>query len=216
MPITLSATDLFTETALKDELGVQGTEPISDELIERAIHAASDAVVGYLGRAITFKTAVVESLPGRNTPWLYLSRTPVTAVNSVKINDETLTTDDFEIESLDRGLLYRAALWPLVATGRGSISRGSTSGYEESNVDVDYDGGWVTKPGEVQQLVRNLPFDIEQAALDIAVTHLDGRGRDKDVTTESAEGGQRSYSQEIGLPVNVRRLLDQFRRVRFA
>ena len=219
MAFTALETDLFTKAALELQLGDSGIGTIDPDLLDLATHAASEAAVKYLGRAINFKAGTVDKLPGRNTPWLYLSRTPVTAVNTVNINDELLTTDDFEIESLDRGLLYRAALWPQIGTGRGNISGGSISGYEESNVDVDYDGGWVTAPGSAILAgtpARTLPFDIEQAGLDTAVTFIKGRGRDKDIVTRSAEGGQGSYSQVIGLPVNVRRILDQYRRVRFA
>ena len=211
-------TDLFTQTALEAQLGDDGSGDLSDPLAELVTHAASDSVAKYIGHPITFVAGIVERVQGKNTPWLYLKQTPVTAINTVTINETALAATDFVEENLAAGLLWRRAGWPRDATQRNTITPARVPGYERFNVEVNYDGGWVTAPAAVLDvgLTRSLPFDIEMAALNVAVTIRNGIGRSKDVTTESAEGGQRSYSQVVALSASVRAVLNQYRRARFA
>jgi hypothetical protein len=119
---------LVTLAAAKDWLGViDGNE---DQRILGLIEAASVAVEGYCGHALTSGT-VTETLIGWGGPVLFVTRPPVTSITSVVLLDGG-TTVPCEI---DRGHIRRTDRSIFVSGERYSAT---------------YVGGFTTVPADVQ------------------------------------------------------------------
>jgi len=72
-------------------------------------------------------------------------------------------------------------------------------GSEAKSYTVSYSGGWVT-PEQARNsegaLVRNLPFDIERAVIDMVTSLYLQRGRDRSVTARTAAQGSSTFATD--------------------
>ena len=193
---TLAANALTTLAEMKAELGI--TDTASDDALCRGINVASSAIVQFCNRTFHRETSIVEKVAGANTPTVALSRTPIRAITTLTENESALTEgDDFEVENADAGLLRKIyGSWYYYGPSTGGVNFEPLYGMERPNIEVDYDGGFITPQQEIDNVgwVRDLPFDVEQAAIITASSLFIGRGRDRSVAAERALSGSVQYA----------------------
>ena len=185
---TSALTDLAT---VKDELGI--TDSSEDTRLERYIQVASDAIVKYCRREFSRVIGIVETHAGADFPRLYLDRLPLVTVTEVQIDGAIIEAGDFDIVDPTTGLLYREAGWPRRAFRAAGVVQQPVNGTDQENIQVTYDGGFITPEGDPAQGTRNLPLDIEQACIDTVVSIRANRGRDTDITAEKLGDASVSY-----------------------
>jgi hypothetical protein len=215
--VTPAASELLTTLSrVKGELrGVTGAD---EEVLKAKIAEASSDVQAAMGYRLpsedvieTFWHDDVTALP-RVVHWrnqalttLFLSRTPVSTIASVTVDDVPLDTTDF-----------------LVDPKTGTLDRFSSGFPCEwwfcKSVVVTYTGGFVL-PGNPG---RNLDFGIEGAVVALVADYWASRGRDPTLMSESIPGVRdvRYWVGAVGdpelLPPRVLASLSQFRRPMYA
>ena len=201
--MALSASALTTVAALRAELDLD-VDPAKTALLERYIEAASAMVVRFCGRELAQATRV-EKHRGMGTVRLFLNAPPIVSITSIVIDDDALDAADFEIEDAGAGIVYCADGFAWSAQEQAGPSYHLAPGTEAPSIVVTYVGGWIT-PSSAS---RDLPFDIEQAVIELAVSMWKRRGRDVALTGESFETS--SYSYVDGLPGSVAAKLMSYR-----
>lgn len=189
----------------------------SDARLPRLIAVASAAIASYLDRGqLHYSAAITEKVKAFGRPRLVLDVTPIVAITSITLDDGTVVAStDYTIENARAGFLYRRAGWASTGLVRGGLPPGNdpAPGTEESSITVVYGGGWVCP---AQSGTRNLPYDIEEAALQTAVALYRGNGRDPSVSSEALGDYSVSYRGEVNpagiIPPNVIAMLDKYRR----
>ena len=173
-------TRLATPADLAAELGV----PTDAAWLPGILDVASEEIVGFCGRPFA-RATVAETFVTRYGPprqaWgsddyclpLILSRTPVATIVSVVQDGVTLDPSAYALDA-GSGLL-RALFWA----------------WSARSTEVTYAGGYLL-PG---QNGRDLPFDLERACLDRAITRYHSSGRDRTIKSEMTVGvGSVSYA----------------------
>lgn len=192
--MALTAIALTTVPELESELGVTpGTEV---RALERAIMAASAEVARVAGRALHRVAGAVDRVKGYGGARLVLPRAPVVSIASIaELADdgtvsETYDATSYELESAEAGIVYRAIGWPWTLTAASGVDGGGVAGSERASLRVTYTAGWITPwqadpayPGGALG-TRDLPWDLEDAVIQAAVTRYRGRGRDAAVKSE--------------------------------
>jgi hypothetical protein len=188
--VALAALALTTVSALEQELGIaSGSAGTTLALLERAIHAASQAIASAVGRELHYATGRIERVAGHRTPQLLVRVTPLRSIASIVYlsssgGEETIEADDYEIEDASAGIIRRVGgvwLW----TGRVTrIDADPLGGSELLLYRVTYTGGWVTPEQATGLLPRDLPYDIEDACLRLAALVYRARGRDESIRSK--------------------------------
>lgn len=114
--------------------------------LDALLAAASSAVESYCRRTFAYSGTIVESVSGRGTPRLYLSRPPVASIASIAVNGETIDNangDAWTIENADWGVVLRGS-------GRGHSRFAPVWDVGASNVVVTYAGGFAEIPAIVK------------------------------------------------------------------
>jgi len=158
--------DLTTKETVKAELGIgDGSE---DEKIRIWIRQASGVIAAACGRVFGRET-VTEAfrIEGcRSTPWLSLSRYPVSSVDGVTVDGTALVVDDYEIDP-DSGLLYR-------------LSSSARAYWDAGRHVVTYTGGYA--------LLDGLPYPLERGAIALVKQYRFSAARDPLLKGESVPG----------------------------
>ncbi|MCK0207523.1 hypothetical protein MWN33_05690 [Starkeya koreensis] len=190
--------DLTTLDAVNAELDrVTGPDDI---FIGQLISQASRAVESWCGR-IFAREDVRESVHLTEPAGaLLLSRFPVAVINSVTTEAGSLLPALYEADS-DTGMLYR-----LTSSGGRSI-------WAPGRILVDYSAGFILPDTEG----RNLPADIERAAIIAVRNAYTGRGHNPALRSEEVDGvGTFSYGLPASLSTEVTDLLAPYRLPGFA
>lgn len=167
-------------------------------VLERLIAVASDAIRQYIGRSL-HRATLTETFPARCGVLLPLERRPVVSVTSVSYNSVAYVADgtDYEIHDAAAGLLYRRAGWPFSGNFLpGLLQEDRNPGTEQKLLSVVYVGGWITPAQNgtgSPALVRDLPYDLEQACIETVVDLYRRKGRAGDIATESIGVASVSY-----------------------
>ncbi len=191
--------NLTTLATVKAELGI--TDQTQDANIAIWIQHASGVVASYCNRVFGQET-VVETFRlhggcGITPERLVLRRLPVSSVTSVVEDGDTLTSDDYELDS-EKGWLLRLD---------GSDN---PSFWSRSKIVITYVAGYA--------LLDSLPFAIEQACIELVKSRFHNSSRDplaKRIKVEGVDetewwvGGVAGSSG--ALPPNVIDLLAPFR-----
>jgi hypothetical protein len=196
----LADSDLTLAATAALELGVDAADP----RLPRAIGAASDAIRGHLRRGQLHRNAsIVEKVAGFGRARIVLNVTPiVNALQAVLPDGSVLTfaAGDFTVEDADAGFLYRRAGWPYTGFARGGLPPANepTPGSETPLITVTYAGGWQTP---AQGGTRTLPYDIEQACLQLVTNIYRGGGQAENVAAESLGAYSVTYADRarVGL-----------------
>lgn len=172
---------LTTVAQVKDYLvGIAESIPEGhDDLVDFIVKAVGDSVERFCRRRFTKQTYTAEKYTGgKLQKVIYFNHWPVTVVTTVTIKENDVTTTITEgtndtqyqkVRNVDQDVvaLYREDGWESDALG----------------VSLTYDAGYVL-PGVTG---RDLPFDLERAAVELVAGAYQSRGR-SGVSRESFEG----------------------------
>lgn len=193
--VAASTRDLTSLARLKDDLAI--TDTAQNAALSDVIREASDAICRYCSRPEGFgRETVTETwrMSG-GADCLILARDIAPAIVSVVEDGVTLTPADY---LLSGSLLYR-------------LFEDAPSLWTARKVVVNYAAGW--------SQLSDLPNDLERACLDLAATVWAGRGRDRALRSESADGvGAVSYMDPrdgSAMPMAISAALAPYRRVAF-
>jgi len=211
--MTLATNALTTVATVNSDLGISG----EDTYIERLINVASDFVERYCGRAFWRDTAIVEQVPGFGWSHLIVARAPINSITSIVRDGSTIPAADYESlgEDAAGGLIYRQGGWAWDAMRANDISNTPVAGTERRLHVVTYDGGWYTPKQDDDSSganARALPYDIEEAAVEIVRQMYLAKKRDPGIASESMLGWSASYTAAQMSP-RVRLILAGYRRL---
>lgn len=214
-----TVTALTTLAAVKTELDITGTDE-NDWLLAQ-IAVATDQICSYLnvpvagdGTKTLGRETIVETIRfPHNTVWgpqrnfverkdIILSRHPVLSVSSVVEDGTALTTDEYELDG-----------------AQGTLSRLTTDDFKRTwfanKVVVTYVAGWLL-PGETG---RTLPYDIEDACIQLVKAERFARKRDPMLKGEETAGiGRNDYWVGAtpggnSIPSDIAAALDPYRNI---
>lgn len=194
-----------------------GDTSVPAAVVERLINAASDAIRRYCNRDFARQT-VTERVAGYGSSRLVLSLTPVVEVASIQGPEGVICTGPFTIEDADAGFVTAAgSVW----TRTGDVRTGPLGMYAgtdaRAEIVVEYTGGYVT-PAQVaaaakadpdNPIEQTLPYDLEQACLELVAAWHHERQRDPGVVSEKLGNAGWTY----GIPPWMEKLLSPWKRV---
>ena len=180
---------------------------------ERLINVASDAIEKYCGRKLYRHSAAERLAPsGRNR--LVLNRRPLVSVESVAIDGDAFT--DYEIEDYALAYLWRDGKWQTDAPSADGLSYDEEGGGSQRTIVVTYTAGYVTPQQDdpdatPDPVVRDLPYDLEQAAIETVASMWRRRGVDRQ-SLAFAESN-RFLGRNVGgvIPDSVLPMLEKYR-----
>lgn len=195
------SSDLCTLGDLKPLLGI--TTTTEDTRLQRLIRRVSGELRTLCGQDFTRET-VEETLPGTNSPRLYLSRTPLVKLTGtdgastpitlgVSVDGTAMT--DFTIDDDKQGTLYRAEGWPTVGERVARLSRDRVVGGAKASIVVTYVGGYILPT--FPNLTPTLPPALEAAALSLAVLRYREQGARLGIKAESLGDWSATYQDDV-------------------
>lgn len=215
--MALAAQALTLLATVLDELGLTSDSGGAQDLrLERYILAVSEQIASHCGRVFQRDAAVVERVAGFGTTRLVLARAPVNALTSISIDGTLQDMTQVSIEDAKAGIIYRASGWASTAPSLPGISQGPAHGQEEKRIVVTYDGGYVT-PFQVgvPTPVRTLPYDLEDACVELVLSRWRSRGVDPRIAAEGSQNASRTvFGSE--LPPHIAAVLARYARIPFA
>ncbi len=199
--------DLTILATVKTELVISAST--DDAFINTLIQQASAAIVTYCNREFASETVdeTVKAYGGAN---LMLSRTPVTTLTSVTLDDgitsTVIPTADYMLEDSQAGFIRSlVGGWSCTNSQVYGILGRPVAGSEFQAYKVRYVGGYT--------LLTDLPHDIERAAIDLVKSKYLGRGKDSNITEETVP---QVYSVKYGtsdFSNPIKELLGPYRRI---
>lgn len=206
---------------VKTELGI--TVSTFDTTLERMIEAISQQIANYCRRTLHYTRTADESedLAGFNESNLTVSRAPIVSITSITLDGSTIDSDAYEISDADAGLIYREDGWVWTASFIITTAPERYPGSEDKDYTVAYRGGYVTANQVVldNTLTRNLPYDLEDAAIRMVAMRYLGQGRDLALASEKIGQAAETYragastsGSAAGIPDETRAILDRYRR----
>lgn len=187
----LAANALTTYDTAREELGLAAAE--HQAVIERLINSASQAIEKYCGRQFG-RRETTDRLQGSGTLRLVLPRSPLVELLAIEEDGEEVELAEVTVEDAAAGILYRAAGWRRHDRGiPGSVSGDVVPGAGSLPWAVTYSAGWVLPKDHTEQLPRDLPYDVEEAALITVVSMFRRRGEDQRIASESFGNNSTSY-----------------------
>lgn len=219
--MALPASALTTLATANDELGLTSDSGTQDARVERYIKAASSQIATFLGRSLHNTAGIIEKLEGYGTPFLYVSRTPLGTLTSIKYDGQLIDSSNYEVHDANEGSIYAKGGFLWTAAVREGMIPEAMAGYERRLYEVTYTGGWICP---TQAGTRDLPEEIEQACLELVVLRWRARGRDPSIKSESLmswsasydRGGSDSEISDGGMPPAVAEMLRPWRRTPIA
>jgi hypothetical protein len=187
--VALDKTALTTLSTVKEELGSPSGQ---DSTLERYIRQASDLFRQLTGRQWYDIDGYQERVAGYQGKRLAVyDHLPVESVNKIEIQvdgafDEVDPTA-YEIEDAESGFIRRidGGSWELTESFIQNIEPQFT-GENLKLYRVDYDGGYVTpEDADQNNKTRDLPYDIEDAVIDLVVDKFRKKGQSGNVSSES-------------------------------
>ena len=204
--MALATNALTTIANAEAELGL--TSGAQDALLTRYIDTASDQIERYVNHKLFYGASIVEKVAGKNDPFLYISRTPLSSITSIVWlgDDSTIAASQYEVWVANQGSIYNSSGWNAVKISATDYTR----------YQVTYVGGWITPQQDADDgaLTRDLPFDLETASLNIIVGLWRQKGSDKTIRSESILGTSVNYERnQDGIDPSVRAILDSYKRM---
>lgn len=209
--MALESNALTTVETVQAELN---DSSVSTTLLERLVNSVSAQIGQYVGRDLTFESARVDNLRGYGTTFLVVTKTPLKVLTSITFAGDTVDSADFSIDNADAGLIYRRTGWIWTAPRRAGITNPPMPGMEERLYQITYDGGWVSP---AQTGTRDLPFDLEDAAIRMIISRARQKGRDLSIKSEKLGSWGASYgagdASGNGIPSEVAAVLNRYKSV---
>lgn len=195
-------TDLTILETVKTELQI--TDTSEDDYLTRQIAVASAAICTYLsvvmaddGTVTLGRETLVQTFtPSSYNGFLVMARRPIVSVTSVEEDGSAIDASEYSFDF-------------------GRIKRLGSSSWTNVEYAVEYTAGWLL-PGDSG---RNLPVEIEDAAIALIKANRFSRSRDPLLKSENILEGLYGYSLfdprdgSAGLPPEVSSKIDRFRNV---
>lgn len=220
MAVDLTSHALTTLDEVKTELGI--AVATYDDVLKRMINAASDAIRRYCERTFYYEEDIAESVPGFGGTRLIVSRAPIVGdIDSITYEGAALSTDSYSIESASAGIIYGQYGFSWTARASGAAISYGIPGTEKSSYVVTYNGGYITPQQVIDDgtLTRSLPYDLEDACIQLVTMRYRRQGRDPTIGSEKLLSWNVSYMNENelinkdGIPAHVAGILDKYRRL---
>jgi hypothetical protein len=189
VPLALTAHALTLVATAEVELGI--TTGTGGDRLVRLINSASDALAAACGRTFEYGATIAESVIGSGQRDLILSRAPVISVASVTIDGAALDISQIKIH--DDWLVERPGGWPWTAHVIPDIRMQPSVGTERHSIVATYAGGYVTPAQVAGDLTRTLPYDLEEACLELVKARWFSAGRDPAVRSASTLSSSVSF-----------------------
>jgi hypothetical protein len=218
--MNLSSDALTTIAACEEALSV--TAGSEDSYLARLIEFASSRIKQYCNRTFYWEDEIAEFVNSGGTNDLVVTRRPVTSITSVEYDDGEVDSDDYKCVGYgfaDAGIIYNANGWIWAVGGVNNIAQDPLPGSENPRYTVTYDGGWVTPQQVIDTpaLTRTLPWDLEQACIDLVVLKYTRKGVTPGIKSEKLLSWAASYetvdsSDPFGdLPASIKGVLGPYR-----
>ena len=197
MAITVTVPPSTTKlTALADLKAILGiTDRANHTLLGSIIQRGSDAVARFCNRVFAQRT-VIETQPGPGGQLLKLKVAPILTLTSIALDGETVDSDTYTLTEPETRIVFGESYWAY--TGHQyRYTPTSTHGYNLPDMTG----------------ADTLPYDIQQAALELCKGMWLGRQRDPSVTMESVpdvytvQYGTKNGGSLGAIPPNVQELL---------
>lgn len=146
-------------------------EAFVDDLRARA----SDEAERYCDRVFGLQEGEVERIQGNGTSTISVSNYPVVAINEIRVGSSIIDPSNYQIE----GTSARTA------DNAGIIERVGRRRWPRRRITVDYDWGYESPPGVVEQVVEDAVVEV----LEKAVVDRESSGK----SSESMDGYQVSW-----------------------
>lgn len=212
--MALTDAALTTLANVKTALGISGSS--EDTRLERIIEAASALAANYCSRVFEVPITddalgtLTEKQAGVGTPFLILNRPPIDEDQSIAVSIDGVTesTSNYEVHDAKGGVLYhKVGTWLITAPAAWGISRPPAFNFPRKLISITYRGGYVTPTqATTYSLTRDLPYDLEQAAIMLAVSIYNSEGRDQTISNESLMSYSVSYGA-VGVGTSAKALL---------
>lgn len=195
--MALPGSALATLDDVKSELGLSDSS--ADTLLERYILAATGAITAYCNRTFHCESGIAESVAGYGEPFLALSRRPIVALSSIAYDGTAIDSNNYSLHDASAGLVHSDSGWAWTASEVAGLSYQKVAGTEERKYSVTYTGGYVT--AQQAQLgefaTRTLPYDLEEACIEMACERYHAKGKDNRVVQESMLSYSVQYAQGV-------------------
>ncbi|KPJ59100.1 MAG: hypothetical protein AMJ46_12605 [Latescibacteria bacterium DG_63] len=219
MAVALTDHALTTLAEAKTELGIRGDT--ENDYVSRLINAASDAIRRYCNRTFYYEADIEESIPGFGGTRLVVARTPIVGtIDSITYEGTALDATTYSVEDAEAGFIYRQYGFNWTAQLASNTLGDALPGSEKLSYVVTYTGGYYTPQqyADDDSVERSLPYDLEDACLQLITARYRAKGRDPRVSAERLLSWQVSYGMATtdrahGIPKAVQTMLDPYRRI---
>lgn len=192
-------TDFTTLQAVKDYLDI--TDGDSDAKITRGIKYVSDFIRSVTGRKFAEET-ILETVRGFGSTQMMLARYPITDIQSISIRGELIT--DYDISDPDVGILYRRRGWEWSVQNVNGVGLNPIPNSEDFVYSVTYTGGFCMPCAN--DCTRTLPYDIEQAAIELIGMYLDSTP----LNISQIKVGDYTTTYRAGIPETISAVLKNY------
>ena len=186
--VDLAPNALATLEDLLDELSLDADGGAQDNRLRRYINMASDFIAQVCSRKFERADAIAEGVRTYGGTELIVKRTPVLSVTSITWRGDVVDASTYSVSNAEAGFIFRACGWPWSAGRMQSITWPQVPGTEAQSAVVTYSGGWVTPvqaaAGLFSSAPRTLPYDLEDAVLQLAASRFHRQGTDVRVERE--------------------------------
>jgi hypothetical protein len=216
--VALATNALTTLATVKEELGIAVST--WDTMLERYINEASAAVESYVCRKLYWEADIEEKYAGYGIRRMVLQRTPLIGTPVVEYLGTTVSTDDYEVEDANTGVLFALANWIWTTGAVGGITPDPWPGQERKSYTVTYTAGWVTPQQAIDlSVTRTLPYDLEGAVINVVTSKYTTRGKPANVQSERILSWSVTYGSTTdasGWPTEITAILDSYKEACFA
>ena len=197
---------------VKTELSISAST--DDTYLERLIETASDMIEAYCNRTFSYTAAIVETVRSYGFTDLRVSRMPLKTITSITLDGSTVSSSNYTLHNANAGIIHSRYGWGWSAAVFQAAEYHGMKGTERAPYTVTYNGGFVCP---AQTGTRDLPYDIEDACIQLVAARYRSRGRDPYVTSEtigaaSESRGGTATAESYGLPDQVKLILNRYRR----
>lgn len=201
--------------------------------VEQAINAASNAIEQYLNRKLIYGQWT-ENIGASGRTFLRVTRPPLRSIISISYQGAALASTDYEVyeQQVDgagnlvpseSGLIYRQIGWTWTAPFMLAAAPYQAAGQEFDIYQVIYLGGYQLPQFDGQAgvggsvlapaIAADLPFELEKACIDTAVSIYRRNGWDRNVLSESFADAKVTYRDDASIiPGEVLDVLNRWRR----
>jgi hypothetical protein len=202
MPLSNHALTIID--TIKSELEIPLSYTDEDSYIERLINSVSEAIKNYCSRDFEKRTEA-EKIQGSGRRKLFLCGYPIISITEIKINDEILSSEEYELteEGKSAGYVYKEDRWPVSIIGSHGIVTDPIFSDEKHNIEVTYETGYVLPKDETEENPRTLPYDLEDCCVEAVAARYAQRGTGGNIKSYKEEYISVTFDEKTGLPINV-------------